>query len=57
MNHEEISKIHKLVQKRRKGFEKDIMRQMKEEIKKTIALRNKEFFIFIIYSFSSSSFT
>jgi len=34
MNHEEISKIHKLVQKRRKGFEKDIMRQMKEEIKK-----------------------
>ena len=34
MNHEEISKIHKLVQKRRKGFEKDIMRQMKEEIRK-----------------------
>ncbi len=34
MNHKEIVKIHKLVQKRRKGFEKDIMRQMKEEVKK-----------------------
>ena len=30
----QIVKIHKLVQKRRKGFEKDIMRQMKEEVKK-----------------------
>ena len=34
MNHEEIVKIHRLVQKRRNGFEKDIMKQMKEEIKK-----------------------
>jgi hypothetical protein len=34
MNHKEIVKIHRLVQKRRNGFEKDIMKQMKEEIKK-----------------------
>jgi hypothetical protein len=34
INHEEIVKIHRLVQKRRDGFEKDIMKQMKEEIKK-----------------------
>tara|TARA_R110000824_G_scaffold4270_1_gene20283 strand:+ start:626 stop:1606 length:981 start_codon:yes stop_codon:yes gene_type:complete len=41
MNHEEIRKIHKLVQKRREGFEKDIMRQMKDEIKKVSREQNE----------------